>query len=88
MNKCITKVLERERRIAKAGGKGAKEAAAKFGKFGKLASKAGWIVGWGDIPFELAFALPSLLAGDIEGAKRATTAGLAGWGGKRLDQID
>jgi len=88
MNKCITKVLERERRIAKAGGKGAKEAAAKFGKFGKLASKAGWIVGWGDIPFELAFALPSLLAGDIEGAKRATTAGLVGWGGKRLDQID
>ena len=89
MNKCITKVLERERRIAKSGGKGAKEAAAKFGKFGKLARGAGWLVGWADIPIELAFALPSLLAGDVEGAKRATTFGwIGGWGGERLDKID
>jgi len=53
-----------------------------------LAKGAGWLFGWADIPIELAFALPSLLAGDVQGAKRATTAGLFGYGGKKLDEID
>ena len=89
MNKCITKVLEREQRIAQSGGKGAKAAAAKFGKFGKLARGAGIFLGAWDIPVELGFALPYLLAGDMQGAKRATSAGwLLGWGGKKLDEID
>ena len=81
--KCISKVLNNELKLAKKTG-----SAAKFSKFGKLASRAGWIVGWADIPIELAFALPSLLAGDVEGAKRATTAGWFGYGGDRLEKID
>jgi hypothetical protein len=81
--KCISKVLNNEAKLAKKTGD-----FAKYSKFGKLARKAGWVVGWADIPFELAFALPHLLAGNIEDAKRATTAGLAGWGGKRIDEID
>jgi hypothetical protein len=78
-NKCISKVVNNELKLGNA---------AKFSKFGRLARGAGYLFGWTDIPLELAFALPSLLAGDVEGAKRATTAGLAGWGGKRIDQID
>ena len=81
--KCISKVLNNEAKLAKKTGD-----FAKYSKFGKLARQAGWLVGWADIPFELAFALPHLLAGNIEDAKRATTAGLAGWGGKKLDEID
>ena len=81
--KCISKVLQNEAKLAKKTGD-----FAKYSKFAKLAKNATWVVGWADIPFELAFALPSLLAGDVGGAKRATTAGLAGWGGKRIDEID
>jgi hypothetical protein len=43
--------------------------------------------GWADVPIELAFALPHMLQGDKEAAKRATTAGLLGWGEKKLDEI-
>ena len=82
-NRCISKVVNNELKLANKTGN-----AAKFSKFGKLARGAGYLFGWADIPLELGFALPSLLAGDVEGAKRATTAGLVGWGGKRLDQID
>jgi len=81
--KCISKVLQNEAKLAKKTGD-----FAKYSKFAKLAKKATWVVGWADIPFELAFALPHLLAGNIEDAKRATTAGLAGWGGKSIDEID
>ena len=45
-----------------------------------LASKLSWVLGPIDAPIELAFALPHLLMGDYEAAKRATTAGLFGWG--------
>jgi|GEM_PF-6390529 len=82
-NQCIIGVINDEMKLAKKSGN-----MAKFSKFGKLARAGGYLVGWVDIPIELAFALPSLLAGDVQGAKRATTAGLFGWGGKRLDEID
>ena len=82
--KCISKVINNDLYLAKKTGR-----AAKFSKFGRLARGAGWLFGWADIPLELAFALPSLLAGDVEGAKRATTFGwIGGWGGKRLEKID
>ena len=82
--KCISKVINNELKLAKKTGN-----VAKFSKFGRLARGAGWLFGWADIPIELAFALPSLLAGDVEGAKRATTFGwIGGWGGDRLEKID
>jgi len=55
----------------------------KFGKLRGLAKFFGWI----DAPIEFMFAAPHLMAGDIEGAKRATTAGLFGWGKVDLDKI-
>ena len=82
-NQCIIGVIDEEMKLAKKSGN-----MAKFSKFGKLAKGAGYLFGWADIPIELAFALPSLLAGDVQGAKRATTAGLFGYGGKKLDEID
>ena len=83
VNTCIRGVVDKELALARKSGN-----TAKFSKFGKLASKAGWVVGWVDIPIELAFALPHLLAGNVQDAKAATTAGLFGYGGKRLEQID
>jgi hypothetical protein len=88
VNICIRNVINKEMELAKSGRKGAKEAVEKFTKFGKLASKAGWVVGWADIPIELALALPHLLSGNVQDAKRATTAGLFGYGGKKIDEID
>ena len=58
VNTCITGVIEAEQKKALRGDKISK---AKFGKFGKLASKAGWLLGWADIPFELGFALTHML---------------------------
>ena len=84
VNTCITGVIEAEQKAAQGGNKISK---AKFGKFGKLASKAGWFLGAWDAPIELAFALPHMLQGDKEAAKRATTFGLFGWGEKKLDEI-
>jgi len=55
----------------------------KFGKLRSLAQFFGWI----DAPIEFMFAAPHLIAGDVEGAKRATTGGLAGWGKVDLDNI-
>ena len=55
-------------------------------KFGKLRA-LGKFFGWVDAPIEFMFAAPHLIAGDIEGAKRATTAGLFGWGKINLDNI-
>jgi hypothetical protein len=55
----------------------------KFGKLRNLAKFFGWI----DAPIEFFFAAPHLIAGDIEGAKRATTLGLGGWGKVDLDKI-
>ena len=88
VNVCIRNVINKEMELAKSGGKGSKEAAEKFTKFGKTAKGLGVALAWADIPIELGFALPHLLAGDIQGAKRATTAGWFGWGGKPLDEID
>ena len=82
VNTCIRGVIDEEIKLAKKSGN-----TAKFSKFGKLANKAGWFLGWVDIPIELAFALPHMLQGDKEAAKRATTAGLFGWGEKKLDEI-
>ena len=47
-----------------------------------------WFLGPIDAPLELAFALPHLLMGDYEAAKRATTFGLTGWGKVDLDNVD
>ena len=81
---CIRGVLEEEQ---KKGLKGNKVSLEKFGKFGKLARTAGWFLGPIDIPIELAFALPHMLAGDKEAAKRATTLGLFGYGKDKMDEI-
>jgi hypothetical protein len=53
-----------------------------------LASKLSWIFGPIDAPIELAFALPHLLMGDYEAAKRATTFGLTGWGEIEFSDVD
>ena len=84
VNTCITGVIEAEQKKAMQGNKISK---AKFGKFGKYARTAGWFLGAWDVPIELAFALPHMLQGDKEAAKRATTAGLLGWGEKKLDEV-
>ena len=84
LNTCIRGVIEAEQKSAMKGNKISK---AKFGKFGKFARTAGWFLGAWDVPIELAFALPHMLQGDREAAKRATTLGLVGWGEKKLDEI-
>jgi hypothetical protein len=84
VNTCIKGVIEAEQKKAM---KGNKASLKKFGKFGKLARTGGWILGPLDIPLELAFALPHMLAGDKEAAKRATTFGLFGWGKDKLDEV-
>ena len=53
-----------------------------------LASKLAWVFGPLDIPIEIAFALPHLLMGDYEGAKRATSIGLFDWGKLDLDEVN
>ena len=84
VNTCIRGVIEEEQ---KKGLKGNKVSLEKFGKFGKLARTAGWFLGPIDIPIELGFALPHMLAGDKEAAKRATTFGLFGYGKDKMDEI-
>jgi len=84
VNTCIRGVIEEEQKKAMKGNKVSFE---KFGKFGKLARTGAWILGPIDIPIELGFALPHMLAGDKEAAKRATTFGLFGWGEKKLDEV-
>ena len=82
-NTCVRDTIEAEQKKVLDGDAKAKT---KFNKLGKLANKAGWVVGWVDAPIELAFALPHMLRGDVNAAKRATTLGLAGWGSdKELD---
>ena len=68
--------------------------AAKVSKDGKIPRKFGKLRGFanaffGDIaiPLEYMFAAPYLAAGDIEGAKRASTAGLLGYGKVDLDKL-
>jgi hypothetical protein len=83
VNTCIRGVIEEEQAKARRN----KVSFEKFGKFGRLARTAGWLLGPIDIPIELAFALPHMLAGDKEAAKRATTFGLFGWGKDKMDEI-
>jgi len=59
----------------------------KYGKVGKIGRLAGGFFGWVDAPIELAFALPHMLRGDVNAAKRATTLGLTGWGGDKELEI-
>ena len=56
-------------------------------KFGKLTAFAKMFFGDVAIPLEYMFAAPYLAAGDIEGAKRASTAGLLGYGKVDLDKL-
>jgi len=82
--KCMQNAIDNEVKLAKSGGKGAKTAAQRIGGVAKWAGK--WF-GLIDIPLEFAFALPSLVRGDIEGAKASTTFGLFGWGKTELEQM-
>ena len=84
VNTCIRGVIEEEQAKAQ---KGNKISLKKFNKFGKLARTGAWFLGPIDIPLELGFALPHMLSGDKEAAKRATTAGLFGWGKSKMDEI-
>ena len=84
VNTCIRGVIEEEQAKAQ---KGNKISLKKFNKFGKLARTGAWFLGPIDIPIELAFALPHMLAGDKEAAKRATTFGLFGWGKSKMDEV-
>ena len=56
-------------------------------KFGKLTAFAKMFFGDVAIPLEYMFGAPYLAAGDIEGAKRASTAGLLGYGKVDLDKL-
>jgi len=87
-DKCIRGVIEDTAKKARGTGKEAKAAQKIFKKSTGLASKALWFLGPLDVPIEMAFALPHLLMGDYDGAKRATTFGLAGWGEIDFDKID
>ena len=52
-----------------------------------LASKLTWFLGPIDIPAEISFALPHMLMGDYEAARRATTFGLGGAGKLDLNNV-
>ena len=54
----------------------------------RLLQAGGAFFGWVDAPIEFAFALPYLMVGDIQGAKRATTFGLLGAGGDVRDELN
>ncbi len=96
VNECITGVINETIEKAKRGDaaaikifKNQKQVLKQGVKRGTgLATKLSWFLGPIDAPIELAFALPHLLMGDYEAAKRATTAGLFGWGKVDLDNVD
>ena len=73
---CITRNIDSELKRA--------ENTKDFSKFKKL---RGFLKGTlaVDIPLELMFTMPHLISGDYEAAKRASTLGLFGYGGKALD---
>ena len=81
---CMRGAIADETRIAKGFGANAKKAMQRLGGVAKWAGK--WI-GLIDVPIEFAFALPALLRGDIEGAKRHTLIGLFGWGETQMEQM-
>ena len=81
---CMRGAIADETRVAKGFGANAKKAMQRLGGVAKWAGK--WI-GLIDVPIEFAFALPALLRGDIEGAKRHTTFGLLGWGETQMEQM-
>ena len=81
---CMRSAIADETRVAK--GFGAKAAKAGQRLLG-VAKWAGKWIGLIDVPVEFAFALPALLRGDIEGAKRHTTFGLFGWGETQMEQL-
>jgi hypothetical protein len=95
-DQCITGVINETIEKAKRGDadaikifKNQKQVLKQAAKRGTgLATKLSWFVGPVDVPIELAFALPHLLMGDYEAAKRATTGGLFGWGKIDLDNVD
>ena len=81
---CMRGAIADETRVAKGFGAKAKQAGQRLLGVAKWAGK--WI-GLIDVPIEFAFALPALLRGDIEGAKRHTTFGLFGWGETQMEQM-
>jgi len=56
-------------------------------KFGKLRTLGTTLFGVADPAIEFMFAAPYLVAGDIDGAKQATTAGLFGYGKKDINKM-
>ena len=56
-------------------------------KFGKLRTLGATLFGVADPAIEFMFAAPYLVAGDIDGAKQATTAGLFGYGKKDISKM-
>jgi hypothetical protein len=80
-NTCVRDTIEAEQKKALDGDVKAKSKFKKFGRF------AGGFIGWVDAPIELAFALPHMLRGDVNAAKRATTLGLTGWGSNKELEI-
>ena len=82
--KCMQNAIDNEVKLAKSGGKGSAQAINKLKGVGRWAGK--WF-GLIDLPIELAFALPSLVRGDIEGAKASTSIGLFGWGKTEAEQM-
>jgi hypothetical protein len=71
--------MEKDRALAKGTGEEANKAKARLLKGGRTVGKVlGFVAAPADIAIELAFAGPSLLRGDIQGAINATTYGFLG----------
>jgi len=96
IDKCIKNVVNETIQKAKRGDadaikifKNQKQVLKQAAKRGTgLATKLSWFLGPIDAPIELLFALPHMLMGDYDGAKRATTMGLGGWGKINLDEVE
>jgi hypothetical protein len=80
--------MEKDRALAKGTGEEANKAKARLLKGGRTVGKVlGFVVAPADIAIELAFAGPSLLRGDIQGAINATTYGFLGGGKTGMEQV-
>ena len=80
--------MEKDRALAKGTGEEANKAKARLLKGGRTVGKVlGFVAAPADIAIELAFAGPSLLRGDIQGAINATTYGFLGGGKTGMEQV-
>ena len=80
--------MEKDRALSKGTGEEANKAKARLLKGGRTVGKVlGFVAAPADIAIELAFAGPSLLRGDIQGAINATTYGFLGGGKTGMEQV-